>query len=396
MRGLPKALALLLLVVMIAGASYFAGFGTYWFISQFQAPPMPAVSEPQQFKVFWEVWDIVEREFYGELPTFQEMTYSAIRGMLGSLGDPNTVFIEPQLHELEETDLRGSFEGIGAVVTMEDGRLFVVFPIEGQPAVKAGIKAGDEIIKVDDKEIAGLSLAEAVLLIRGPRGTKVQLTVLREGEPEPLIFEVIRDRIETPTIAWKLLEEGIGYVRLSLLGERTKAELIQALRELEAEGMTALVLDLRNNPGGTLTASVEVASQFLKEGIVLYERDSEGHEQAFSVQRGGLATEIPLVVLVNEGSASAAEIVAGAIQDHGRGVLIGERTFGKGFVQHAHELSDGSGLHVTVAIWLTPNRREIGDKGLLPDIVVPLTREDIAKGKDPQLDRALEYLKTGR
>jgi len=220
----------------------------------------------------------------------------------------------------------------------------------------------------------------------------VQLTILREEEPEPLIFEVLRDRIETPTIAGKLLEEGIGYVRLSLLGERTKAELIQALRELEAEGMTALVLDLRNNPGGTLTASVEVASQFLKEGIVLYERDSEGHEQAFSVQRGGLATEIPLVVLVNEGSASASEIVAGAIQDHGRGVLIGERTFGKGFVQNIHDLSDGSSLRVTISRWFTPEGRWVEDQGLIPDIEVELTAEDLEKDRDPQLERAIEYL----
>jgi carboxyl-terminal processing protease len=394
MRGVLRILAMAVVVAVITSAAFLAGFGTSWFM-QAQGRPAVAAGEPEEFGVFWEAWRIIEREFYGELPTAQQMTYGAIRGAITALDDPNTVFMDPQVSELESTDLRGKFEGIGAVVTMEDGHVVVVSPMEGQPAEKAGIRAGDIIIKVDDTEVTGMTLTEAVLLIRGPKGSTVQLTILRAGEPDSLVFEVVRGEIETPTVASRLMEFKIGYIRVALFGEQTNTELREAIQELKEKGAKALILDLRNNPGGYLESSIQVSSQFIENGVIAYESWNDGRERAFqTTARGGLATDIPLAVLINKGSASAAEIVAGAIKDYERGVLIGERTFGKGWVQHVHQLSDGSTLHVTVAQWLTPSRQQISDEGIAPDIEVLLTEEDIEAERDSQLQEALEYLKS--
>ncbi len=401
-----KVLLVAALVVILAGSSFVAGFGSHWLLTRFQgAPSLPSIAapvpaqEPSEFKVFWEAWEIIKREFYGEVPDDQNMTYSAIRGLIAGLNDPNTVFLDPKASELEQTDIQGKFEGIGAVVTMnEDGELVVVAPMAGQPAEKAGLRPGDIILKVDDTEIKGMSLTDAVLLIRGPRGTKVRLTVFRLGEPENLVFEITRGEIETPTVSWEMLKEaeGVGYVRVALFGQRTPGELRQALRELKSQGAEALILDLRNSPGGLLDTAVQVASQFVGEGVIVYQRWSDGREQPYYARRGGLATDpsIPLAVLINKGTASAGEIVAGVIKDTGRGVLIGERTFGKGWVQNVHHLSDGSTLHVTAAQWLTPNRQQIAEEGIPPDIEVPFTEADMEAGVDPQLERAIKYLQS--
>jgi len=245
--------------------------------------------------------------------------------------------------------------------------------------------------------VTGMLLEEAVRLIRGPQGSTVRLTIVREGEPTPLVIEVVRGEVELATVGAMVLEDGIGYVRVALFSERTSQELEETLRELMDEELSGLVLDLRNNPGGVFpSAAIEVASQFLDSGIIVYQQFSDGQEQAYRAQRGGLATDIPLVVLVNQGTASNSEVVAGAIQDHGRGVLIGEQTFGKGSVQRVHELSDGATLHVTMALLLTPDRHPIDGEGITPDIVVPFTEEDYLQGIDPQLERAIEYLETGR
>jgi carboxyl-terminal processing protease len=250
---------------------------------------------------------------------------------------------------------------------------------------------------VDDVAVTGMPLEDAVRLIRGPKGTRVRLTIMREEGAEPVVIEVIRDKVELATVGGMVLEDGIGYVRIALFSERTGQELRETLQELVDENVSGLILDLRNNPGGVFpSAAIEVTSQFLDEGIITYEQYSDGREQAYRVERGGLATDIPLVVLVNQGTASNSEVVVGALQDHGRGVLIGEKTFGKGSVQRVHELSDGSGLHVTIALLLTPDRHPINGEGLTPDIVVPFTEEDYLQGRDPQLERAIEYLKTDR
>lgn len=409
MRKVLKLFAYIILVSVIVGVTYLTGFGTGWYVAGTMAQasavqtaqPQPTVqarpTSPEFFKVFWEAWDVITREYYGRKGLDpQKMTYGAIKGMLESLGDPHTYFLTPSDSRIAQEDLQGSFEGIGATIEKRDNKLLVVAPIEGTPADKAGLKPGDHIVRVDDKDTAPLSLIEAVSLIRGKAGTVVKLTVLREGEKQPLIFEITRARIEITTVRTRQLEEGIAYIRLSGFSEPTSRGLAAALQKIKASNPKGLILDLRNNPGGYLSTSVEVASQFLKEGLVVYEQDAEGRRRDFRVRPGGQAVDIPMVVLVNKGTASASEIVAGAIQDAGRAPLIGEKTFGKGSVQTTHTLSDGSSVHVTVTYWFTPKGRQIQDKGIEPDIEVPLTEEDVRKGVDPQLERAIEYLRTGR
>jgi len=396
MRRLCKVLATIALAAVIVSASYLAGFGTSMVLFPTQ-PPVTLTEREEQFAVFWEAWDIVEREFYRrEQLDREEMVYGAIRGVLESLDDPYTAFVDPTRAAILSEDMRGSFEGIGAVVTMEDGQLLIVEPLKGKPAEKAGLKRGDVILKVDDTEIKDMSLIEAIALIRGPRGTVVRLTIQREGVDEPFIVELVRERIEIPVIEADLLDEGIAYVRLYALNRQASQSLRAVLEGLLAQDPVGLILDLRSNPGGFLHIAVEVSSQFIDEGLILVERGKGGAERRHWALKGGLATDIPLVVLVNGATASASEIVAGAIQDHGRGVLIGERTFGKGLVQNVHDLSDGSSLRVTVSRWLTPEGRWIEDQGLIPDIEVELTEEDLEGDRDPQLERAIEYLLKGR
>jgi len=332
------------------------------------------------------------------LPDPKELTYGAIQGALRALDDPATMLVEPMTSEDQMIDLRGAYEGIGAIVSVDDeDQVIIVSPFDGSPAMQAGVRAGDIVLKVDYVAVTGMPLRDAVRLIRGPKGTSVRLTLMREEETEPLVIEVIRDEVELATVGGRVLEDNIGYVRIALFSDRTSQELKETLRELMEENLSGLILDLRNNPGGVFpSAAIEVTSQFLAKGIVVYEQYSDGQEQAYSAKRGGLATDIPLTVLVNQGTASNSEVVAGAIQDHDRGVLIGEETFGKGSVQRVHELSDGSGLHVTIALLLTPDRHPIHEEGLTPDIVVPFTEEDFRQRRDPHLRRAIEYLKTGR
>lgn len=395
MRTLVKIFIAVTLALSVMTASYAAGFGTHWWLNK----DSPTTEEADQFTVFWEAWHLLERDFYGQLPTFQQMTYGAIRGVLTTLDDPYTIFVEPKPRQLEKDDLRGSFGGIGAWVSKREDGAIVLKPMEDKPAQRAGIVEGDVVIKVDDQEITpDMLLEDVILLIRGPVGSVVKLTISRAGYLEPLVFEITREKVDTPTVTWRLLEEGqgLGYISISLFTERTNEELETALKELKAQGATRMILDLRNNSGGLLQTAIDVASQFLSDGVVLYEQRRDQEEKSYPVQGGGKATDIPLVVLVNAGTASASEIVAGAIQDSDRGVLIGENTFGKGSVQLVYDLSDQSSLHVTVAQWFTPNRHEITGNGLTPDIVVPLTEEDRAQGKDPQLDRAIAYFNTNR
>ncbi len=386
-----------LLAALIAAASFLTGMGvgarslTPAGEEGRMATPTPAAEKGGvDFSVFWEAWDILEREFYGEIPSPQERMYSAIRGVISSLGDPYTAFLDPKQAALARQDVTGSFEGIGAVVDMKEGRLVIVEVIEGQPAEKAGLKSGDVILKVDDKPIENMTLLEAVLLIRGPRGTPVKLTVYREGLEEPFEVTIIRQRIEIPTLSYRMLEGGIAYIKLREFNEIAPRKLKEALRELMPQKPRGIILDLRGNPGGLLSAAVEVASQFVDKSPILIERLKSGEQKLFKAIPGGLATDpsVPLVVLVNGASASASEIVAGAIRDHGRGILMGEKTLGKGSVQQPFTLKDNSELRVTIARWFTPSGRAIHGEGLAPDIEVKAGEE----GKDIQLEKAVEYL----
>jgi carboxyl-terminal processing protease len=351
----------------------------------------------QQLELVREAWDLVQQDYYGDIPANDALTDGAIQGMIETLDDPYTAYIEPQTADILREDETGTFEGIGAMVQMNDDLLEIVSTFEGQPAEQAGVRAGDIVVQVDDTKIENMSVYEAISYIRGPAGTKVRLKVMREGESEPLEFEITRARIDVPLVKSEMREDGIGYVALYQFDPNATAKLAEAVDGLLQQNPKGLILDLRGNPGGLLNEAVMTPSLFLPNGTpVLIERFKDGTETRYNTEYDPIAGDIPLVVLVDGGSASASEIVAGALQDHGRGVLIGEKTFGKGSVQYVHDLSNGAQLRVTTARWFTPKDRAIHGEGLEPDIAVEITPEDADAGRDPQLERAVQYLLTGK
>lgn len=399
-RDWTKTALIAVLVVLIILASGGMGFAAGWYLSPQAMAPYPTATEPpqqediqQRFRVFWEAWDILERDFNRDEPLdSQKMIYGAISGMVRALGDPHTVFVEPIQARIFDQDLEGSFEGIGATVDLVDGHLLIVEPLADSPALKAGLRPGDIILQADAKPLQGLDLTQAISLIRGPKGTEVRLLVRREGIVEPFEVRVTRDKIELPTVSYRMLDHDIAYVRLTEFNSQATIRLQAALRALMDQEPTGLIFDLRGNPGGYLHIAVQVASQFVREGVIVTEKDRSGKVTRYQAESGGLALDIPLVVLVDSGSASASEIVAGAIQDAGRGTLIGRRTFGKGSVQVAHKLSDGSSLRVSIARWYTPKGHQLDGEGLTPEIVVPADAADQQTGGDLILDQAVQYL----
>jgi len=386
-----------ILLTLVATALIFAlgvatGFGVHWYFTR----DNPTAEEVNQFSLFWEVWWLVKDKFYGDIPAAPTPVYGAIRGALATLQDPYTIFVEPQPRALEKADLQGRFGGIGALVTRSKQGEVILQPMPGSPAERAGVRNGDQLLKVDDTAITTtMKTEEIVLLIRGEVGTQVQLTLQRAGLPQSLVISITRELIETPSVEWRILEQeqAIGYLRIHMFTERTAGETRRALQDLLDKGAQQLILDLRGNGGGVLDAAVDVASEFLESGVILFEERRDQPEKSYTVKSGGLAIQQPMVVLVNGGTASASEIVAGALQDHKRAVLIGEKTFGKGSVQVVFDLSDASSVHITVARWLTPNRHRIDPEGLQPDIFVPVSDEDRAAERDPQLEQAIVYLR---
>jgi carboxyl-terminal processing protease len=349
-------------------------------------------AEAFDYELLREVLEILEEQYYGEIPDGEELAYGAVRGMLLTLDDPYTSFVEPEITAIINEDASGEYEGIGAMVTMrDDGYLEVTSLIPDQPAEAAGVKAGDIIVAVGDQSIVGLGLYEAISYIRGPAGTDAELEILRASEPDSVYITVTRARIETPIVETEILENDIAYLRLTEFDATAGERVENALEELLAEDPEALVFDLRNNPGGWLSQAIAVADVFLDEGLVAIQRDSMGNEQRYPSEDGDLGESIPMVVLINRGSASASEIVAGALQDRDRAPLIGTQTLGKGSVQLPNNLENGAQLRVTIARWFTPDEQELHNNGLTPDIVVEV-EPDTPVEEDPQLDRALEYL----
>ena len=389
MHNVARVLILLVALFAVSTGSYYAGLQQV--LGGREIAPDPEIQS--EFKIFWEAWELVESEYVDESTVDQrEMTYGAIKGMLSSLDDANTRFSDPVDAVYVEEHIRGSFEGIGVRVEMRDGHLTVVAPLEDSPGEKAGLRGGDIISKVDGTDIGSLSLGESVRLIRGPRGTKVTLTIERQGQP-PCDVEIERAEIKLRSVRGEMLGD-IAYLKINTFNATAPDQFDSTMQELLAEEPVGLILDLRNNPGGLLSSAVHVTSQFLSSGVVLREERRDADPQVFAVQSGGIATEIPVVVLVNSGSASASEIVAGALQDTGRAVLIGEKTYGKGTVQTINRLSDGSILRLTIARWSTPQNRLIEKVGLEPDIIVELTDNDQASDRDPQLDRAKLHVRS--
>jgi carboxyl-terminal processing protease len=350
---------------------------------------------PSEFSTFWEAWSFLNEQYYGDLPSDADRVYGATRGMVASFGDQHTTFIDPTRAAIMSENISGSFEGIGATIRLdESGRLMIADTFPGRPAFDAGLRPGDFILQVDGQPTENLNLFEAVLMIRGPAGSEVVLTVFRKGEREPFDIDVIRAKIEIEVVQSEMLESGhIGYVQLTQFSKGASEKIAEAVTELFDQGATSLIVDLRSNPGGLLSEAVAVSSLFIEDGTIVVEKLKGGEEKIFTATPGEqMAAEVPLVLLVNGGSASASEIVAGAIQDHSRGTIIGEQTFGKGTVQLPHKLSDGSELRVTVAEWLTPANRQIRNEGIAPDIVVEMTAEDLEQELDPQLEEAIRFL----
>ncbi len=351
---------------------------------------------PPEFATFWEAWSFLNEQFYGDLPPDDERVYGAIRGMVASFDDQHTAFIDPVRSAIMSENMQGSFSGIGATVRLDEaGRLVIVDPMPDHPAFLAGVRPDDVVLEVDGHSVEGLSLYEAVLLIRGPVNSTVILTIFREGEHEPFDISIVRAKIELKVVESEMLDApgNIGYVRLTQFSDGAADKLTEAIEELFDQGAEALIFDLRSNPGGLLSESVSVSSLFVKNGTVVIEKLKGRQEKVFEVQHGlQVAVDTPLVILVNGGSASASEIVAGAMQDTGRATIIGESTFGKGSVQLPHRLSDGSELRVTIAEWLTPSGRQIHGQGITPDMIVEMTIEDFEQELDPQLDEAIKFL----
>jgi len=345
------------------------------------------------FTPLWESWNVIHEQYVDQPVDDRLLVQGAIRGMMDALGDPHSSYMDPITYQHANDELSGAYEGIGAYVDTTTEYLTIISTMPGSPAENAGLLGGDQVIAIDRADMTGVDAELARLKVIGPAGTKVHLTIAREGETEHLEFDITRDRIVVSSASGKLLEGGVAYIELSTFGDNTMRELKTSLRTLLAENPTGIILDLRNNGGGYLHTAVEVTSQFLGEGVVLYEQYGDGHREVYESEPGGLATDIPLTVLVNEASASAAEIVAGALQDSGRAQVVGMTTYGKGSVQTWVALSDAQGaVRVTIAKWLTPQGRTISDIGLTPDITVDMTNEDRLAGRDPQLDRAVEVL----
>ncbi|HSO27321.1 MAG TPA: S41 family peptidase [Anaerolineales bacterium] len=349
----------------------------------------------QLFEPFWQAWDMVHEQFVDQPVDDEVLMRGAIQGMLDSLGDAHTSYLTPEMFERSEAHLQGEeYEGIGAWVDITGDYLTIISPMPGSPAKEAGLQPDDKVIAVDGDDMTGIDGELVRQRVIGPAGSEVTLTIQREGLEEPFDVTLKRASIIVPSVEGEMLEDNIAYVRLYTFGDETAQDLRDILRELMAQNPEGIILDLRYNGGGYLQTAVDVASQFIGDGIVMYEEYGDGTRTTYEARRGGLATDIPMVVLINEGSASASEIVAGAIQDRERGLLVGTTSFGKGSVQNYSPLvNDQGAIRVTIARWLTPNERQINGSGLEPDVLVELTEEDFAASIDAQLDKAIELLR---
>lgn len=346
---------------------------------------------PPEFSRLAEVWELLQREHI-DADTLDPLAVSdgAIRGMLSAIGDPYAGFLNREQFPLERQDIQGFFEGIGAEVGIRDGSITILAPMPDSPAEEAGIKPGDVILEVDGESIRGLNLLEVVRMIRGEKGSTVQLLLRHMDSAEAILVEIERGVIKLESVKLLMQVGQIGHLRLSSFAGTTNDELENALERFERSRGVGMVVDLRNNPGGLVSSVVDVASQFVGDGLVLYQVDANGNRRDWKVNSGGKALDVPIVVLVNEFSASASEVFAGSMMDHGRATVIGETTFGKGSVNNLWPLTDGSGVNFTTARWFTPGGRLIEGEGIEPDVVSERSEDE---SEDLQLDRAIEVLR---
>ncbi|MFA6251552.1 MAG: S41 family peptidase [Candidatus Paceibacterota bacterium] len=356
----------------------------------------PQVETTADFNSFWKVWNILnEKSIYNDQIKDQDRVWGAISGLASSLGDPYTVFFPPKENKEFTEEILGSFDGIGAEIGMKENILTIIAPLKDTPAWKAGIKSGDKIIKINKESTVDMTVDEAIDLIRGPAGTTVSLTILRLGENEAREFVVARESIAVPTLDTNLRDDGIFVITLYSFSENSSNLFREALMKFIDSGSSKLILDLRGNPGGYLDSAVNIGSWFIDEGKTILSEDfADGREPKTYRSRGPrlFNEHLSLIVLVDGGSASASEILAGALREHNIATLVGEKTFGKGSVQELIKITDETSLKVTVANWLTPNGVSISLEGLTPDIIVPYTQKDYEAKKDPQMDKAIEIL----
>ncbi len=366
-------------------------------------PSLPTVSPNAQsatpqdlqalFKPFWEAWTIIHQQYVDQPVDDTKLMQGAINGMVNSLGDAHSTYMDPQTYKDATSELAGSYEGIGATVDTTGSFLTIVSTFANSPAAKAGIESGDQIIAVDSQDMTGINPELVRQKVIGPAGTTVHLTVNRPGQTAHLEFDITRAKIDVPSASGKMLPNDIAYVQITTFGDKTTSELTATLQTLLAQHPKGLVVDLRDNGGGFVETAIQVVSQFQGSGVVFFEQPGDGSKKPYNVIPGGLATKIPMVVLINEGTASASEITAGALQDYGRAKLVGVVSYGKGSEQNWVPLSNSEGaVRITVAHWLTPNGRQIDKKGLTPDVFVQMTADDVKAGRDPQLDAAVQVL----
>ena len=375
-RNMIVALLLVVSLVLSFSAGCALGTGT---------SPAPS----QGLAVIEQAWNIIFQDYVErDRLSDERLSQAAIKGMVEAIDDPYTSYVDADAYQFSLTSLEGEFGGIGAKVTVKDEQLTIIAPLPDSPAAKAGIKAGDIILKVDGQPASEMSIAEAVLAIRGPKGTVVRLLILHQGETAPQEIEIVRDDIELSSVSFEMRGD-IAYIKIAHFSVRTNEELSPVLQSVIQERATGIVLDLRSNPGGSLAAVVDVTSNFLKEGIVVSVVDNQEKRTDLEVKPGGVNIESPMVVLTDNYSASGSEVLTGALQDYGRATIAGTRTFGKGSVNALRQLKDGSGLYITIARWLTPNGRLIEGEGLSPDYELELSGE-------AAIQWAVDYLRRHR
>jgi len=396
-------------IVILISVSFFAGslFNKYTSTKSARSVSIENLlvkshdkSQPSDidFGLFWEAWNLLNDKYVDTTKLDrQKMIYGAISGMVKAVGDPFSSFMNPDESQQFSQDLEGTFEGIGVEIGMKNDVLTVISPLDGSPGEKAGLRAGDKILKIGDKLTTDMTVDEAVSMIRGPKGTEISLMILHEKSASPIEVKIIRDQISVKSVKLEFKDGGIAVVKISKFGDDTISGMNQAANQIVSQKAKGIILDLRNNPGGYLEAAIDISSKFIPAGKVVVSEEergaSNGDKKNFSARGGDILGNIPVVVLVNGGSASASEITAGALRDNLDAPLIGKKTFGKGSVQELEKLAGGSTLRVTIARWLTPNGDYIMEKGIDPTIDVDLSDADYNANRDPQMDKALEVIK---
>lgn len=401
-----KKYFLFYILVLALGTSFFIGYTAGKKQAQ---PPLSAeqkggfilntpeehpeyISRDVDFDLFQDVWQRMKKNYVDKNIPDTKLFYGALSGIVASVGDPYTVFLDPDTAKKFEESLSGSFDGIGAEIGMKKEQIVIMAPLPDTPAERAGLRPGDIILQIDKKSTTGMLIDQAVTKIRGKRGTPVLLTIYREGEKKERDVTIVRDTIQIKSVTWSM-KGSVAYIRVSHFNEDTESGFASSIRAALVKKPKGIILDLRNNPGGFLDTAIQMAGYWVDGETVVIEKYDEQKKDEYKGRVQALLKDMPTVVLVNQGSASASEIVSGALQDYGKAKLVGKKTFGKGSVQDLQRLKDGSALKVTVAKWLTPKGRMINELGINPDIEIDIKDEDIAAKKDPQLEKALEILK---